>query len=191
MGPGLRRDDAGDFERTSVIASVSEAIQGHACDSGLLRRVAPRNDGRDIDPPSRDGIRPSFASTLSLSHEEGAGKAGWPHAPGACAQKDCAKARRPQAQAVTTGLPCAMVLRLIGALPGEPAFATVAYAKPLELSARLSACIGRARTTRLRRPHLRRSSTGTSASTAFRSTFVTIAIRPSHRCGMRKLDHGF
>jgi hypothetical protein len=29
------------------------------------------------------------------------------------------------------------------------------------------------------------------ASTAFRSTFVTIAIRPSHRCGMRKLDHEF
>ena len=29
-----------------IIASVSEAIQSHARDSGLLRRVAPRNDVR-------------------------------------------------------------------------------------------------------------------------------------------------
>jgi hypothetical protein len=131
-------------------------------------------------------ISPELCIISSLSHEEGAGKAGWPHAPGACAQKDCAKARRPQVQAVTTDLPRAVVLRLIRALLGEPAFATVAYAKPLELSARLGACIGRARTTRLRRPHLCRSSTGTSASTAFRSTFLTIAIRPSHRRGITR-----
>jgi hypothetical protein len=69
---------------------------------------------------SRRISRPSFASTLSLLDEEGAGKAGWPHAPGALAQKKIARAREPQVQAVTTGLPCAMVLRLIRTLPGEP-----------------------------------------------------------------------
>ena len=36
-----------------------------------------------------------------------------------------------------------------------------------------------ARTTRLRRPQSRRSSVSTFTSTAFRTTFVTIAIRPS------------
>src|SRR6202008_1662719 len=41
-------------------------------------------------------------------------------APGAPAQKWIARARKPQVQAVTTGLPCAMVLRLIRALLGEP-----------------------------------------------------------------------
>src|SRR6201993_92539 len=57
-------------------------------------------------------ISPELCIISSLSHEEGAGKAGWPHAPGACAQKDCAKARRPQVQAVTTGLPRTVVYGL-------------------------------------------------------------------------------
>jgi hypothetical protein len=39
------------------------------------------------------------------------------------------------------GLPCAVVLRLIGALPGEPAFATVILAPPLGI-AEFSACMG-------------------------------------------------
>jgi hypothetical protein len=46
-----------------------------------------------------------------------------------------------------------------------------------------------ARTTRLRRPHPCRSSTGTSASTASRLTFVTTAIRPSaSRRGAEKVE---
>jgi hypothetical protein len=42
---------------------------------------------------SRRASHPSFASTLSLLSKEGAGKAGWPHAPGAAAQKRFARAR--------------------------------------------------------------------------------------------------
>jgi hypothetical protein len=63
-------------------------------------------------------------------------------------------------------------LRLIRALLGEPAFATVTSAMRLHRR-RFGACIGRARTTRLRRPRICRTSIGTFPSTAFRSTFVT------------------
>src|SRR5246127_3943334 len=126
-------------------------------------------------------ISPELCIISSLSHEEGAGKAGWPHAPGACAQKDCARAREPQVQAVTTGLPRAMVLRLIRALPGEPAFATVAFAKPLELSARLSACIGRARTTRLYKGLACTGLHGLNASKTYVFVLACASqIRPNH-----------
>src|ERR1700746_1501237 len=86
-------------------------------------------------------ISPELCIISSLSHEEGAGKAGWPHAPGACAQKDCAKARRPQVQAVTTGLPCAVVYGLYvlssvnQRLPPSPA-------RCVSIVASLSACMG-------------------------------------------------
>jgi hypothetical protein len=42
-------------------------------------------------------------------------------APGAPAQRRIARARKPQVQAVTTGLPCAVVYGLLRTLPGEPA----------------------------------------------------------------------
>jgi hypothetical protein len=65
---------------SSVIASESEAIQRHACDSGLLRRFAPRNDGEhDSAFPRR--VSPGFCSMLTPSEiKEGAGNAGcWLH----------------------------------------------------------------------------------------------------------------
>ena len=40
--------------------------------------------------------------------------------PGLPRKRIARRARKPQVQAGSTGLPCAMVLRLIGALPGEP-----------------------------------------------------------------------
>src|SRR6202008_201615 len=100
-------------------------------------------------PRSRDRIRPSFSQRSAFESLEGAGKTGWPHAPGALTQKKFARARKPQVQAVTTGLPCAVVLRLIRALPGEPALATVISRIILHETWHLH---GRARTTRLRRP---------------------------------------
>ena len=56
---------------------------------------------------------------------------------------------------------------------------------------RHSASLWGARTTRFRRPPRCRSSTGTSASTALRATFMTIAIRPSHRRGTGEVKHDF
>jgi hypothetical protein len=75
-------------------------------------------------------------------------------------------------------------------LPGEPAFATVAFAM-LSASLGLGACIGAPG------PHgfavrvyaARPSAQRTSA--AFRSTFVTIAIRPLCRCGVGAVNRKF
>jgi hypothetical protein len=69
------------------------------------------------------------------------------------------------------GLPCAMVYGLLRALPGEPAFATVALRSIS--SAGLSACMGAPGPHDFAVRERCRSSVGTSASTAFRSTFVT------------------
>jgi hypothetical protein len=80
--PGFRRDDVGMFpiqiSNSAVIASDSEAIQSIAhttLDCFRLRasalwrtgrRYAPRNDGKVTSRYSRDGNRPSFASSFAL-----------------------------------------------------------------------------------------------------------------------------
>src|ERR1700751_3438163 len=108
------------------------------------------NSHEDASPRSRGGNRPSFASSVTLERR-GRREGRVAAAPGGLAQKEFARARRPQVQAVTTDLPCAMVYGLWRALPDEPAFATVAGAKLFSL-ARAWRLHGRARTTRLRRP---------------------------------------
>ena len=77
---------------------------------------------------SRGARRPRDAVDMPSRNDEGAGKTGcWPHPWSACNKKHAAE---PQAQPKTTGLPCAMVLRLIRALPGAPGFlATMIRAK--------------------------------------------------------------
>src|ERR1700747_557502 len=85
-----------------------------------------------MSPYSRGAFRPSFAGVSPSSKVRGRREGRVAAAPGAPAQRKFARARKPQVQAVTTGLPCAVVLRLIRTLPGEPAFATVAFANPLE-----------------------------------------------------------
>ena len=108
--------------------------------------------------------------------------------PGPPRKRDCASAREPQVQRRHSGLPCAAVYGLLRALLGEPAFATVAFAKRWA-SLGLGACMGAPG------PHgfavrvraARQSAQFTSA--AFRSTFVTIAIRPLCRCGVSTVNH--
>jgi hypothetical protein len=71
-----------------------------------------------LDTPShpRDALRPSYADLAALFKTEGAGKAGCrPHPWLACNKKHAAE---PQVSR-TTGLPRAMVLTLIRALPGD------------------------------------------------------------------------
>jgi hypothetical protein len=64
--------------------------------------------------------RPSCASRITLEIEEGAGKAGcWLHPWPACSKKSTR--RSPQVQPETSGLPCAMVLTVSFALPGDRA----------------------------------------------------------------------
>ena len=129
-------------------------------------------------PRSRGGIRPSFASIFALSISRGRREGRVTAAPGALAPKKIAqRARDHRYRRIHSGLPCAMVYGLYALspvnrrLPPSPA-------RSFWLRSDL-ARHGRAKTTRFRRPHPRRSSTGTSASTASRLTFVTTAIRPS------------
>ena len=90
-----------------------------------------------------------------------------------------------------SGLPCAAVYGLLRALPGEPAFATVARAMPLELRADLAPCLGAPEphgfAVRLRAAR----QSAQKASAAVRSTSVTIAIRPSVRSGVGAVKHDF
>jgi len=90
-----------------------------------------------------------------------------------------------------SGLPCAAVYGLLRALPGEPAFATVARAMPLELRADLAPCLGAPEphgfAVRLRAAR----QSAQKASAAVRSTSVTIAIRPSVRSGVKAVKHDF
>ena len=97
----------------------------------------------------------------------------------------------PQVQAVTTGLPCAVVLRLIRDLRGEPCrLPPSPAAMPLALPPAWRVH-GRARTTRFRRPRRCRSSTGKSASTAPRPTFVTTRTSLFNRGGMAAIKYRF
>ena len=88
-----------------------------------MRRIAWRRMGRDkkddTTPRSRGAMRPSFASKSPSFEEEGAGKTGCRSHPWSACNK---KARgRTTGTSRTTGLPCAMVLRLIRDLPGDRA----------------------------------------------------------------------
>ena len=56
----------------------------------------------DMRPHSRGAFSPELCIFHHPRKTEGAGKAGWPHAPGALAQKTFARARKPQVQAVIT-----------------------------------------------------------------------------------------
>jgi hypothetical protein len=102
-------------------------------------------------PHSRGGIRPSFASSITPLKVRGRREGRVAAAPGAPAQKEFARAREPQVQAVTTGLPCAMVLRLIRALLGEPSCLPPSPPRCVSIVGSLAPDIWGARTTRLRR----------------------------------------
>jgi hypothetical protein len=94
-----------------------------ACDDLNLRSrgAASRRMGHGRTGDTFHRPRGAFARALHLTSPsrktEGTGKAGWPHAPGAPAQRKFARARKPQVQAVTTGLPCAVVYGLYALSP--------------------------------------------------------------------------
>ena len=105
-------------------------------------------------------MRPRFGSKPPSSDQEGAGNAGCPLHPWSACSK---KARgRTTGSAGTTGIPCAMVLRLIRALPGDRALLPPSSA---DRSADLAPASGRQNHT-----------TSPSATTSF----VHDGPRPSH-----------
>jgi hypothetical protein len=132
---GARRSD-GHFDSISNSAlrhceeRRDEASQRRLFGSGLLPpsqgrfgghgRFAHNGGGRGTHLPSRGAIRPSFATYIALSKAEGAGKAGWPLHPGPSRRKKLRERENHRYGGDHTGLPRAVVLRLIRALPGEP-----------------------------------------------------------------------
>jgi hypothetical protein len=129
-------------------------------------------------PHPRGAIRPSFAHCLAPPKIEGAGKAGWPLHPGPCAKGICASARTTGTGGDHTGLPCAVVYGLYVISSVNLAVCHRRLREACELRLDLSASLWGARTTRFHRPHRRRTSDGTFASTAFRTTFVTTRNAP-------------
>jgi hypothetical protein len=103
-------------------SSIPETSRLSTNVSGILGAPlkAGHDSGGDAGSHSRGALRPSFCYEPPSSYREGAGKAGCPHAPMVRVQK---KARgRTTGTGGSTGLPCAMVLRLIRNLPGDRAF---------------------------------------------------------------------
>jgi hypothetical protein len=163
------------------------------------------NNPEDMRPHSRGSNRPRFDRTLSPLKTEGAGKTGCALHPRSRVQNAHKKTHTSiQVQRRQSGLPCAMVLRLMSCSPRRRIRSChrhrrikglVAPGRARKTSADLTPATG-ARTTRFCRPHIRRSSAcrsiahgkpalrsplraGAVASTASRSAFVTIASRPS------------
>ena len=134
---------------------------------------------------SRDEFRPSFASFIP-SENRGCREGRVAAAPGAPAQKKLARARKPQVQADTLRPSPRSGLRLIRALPGEPAFATVVGAMRKHRR-QLSACIGApgphdfaVRVDAARPQHLR-------VHRMPASRVVTFAIRPLAEAGCQAI----
>ena len=125
--------------------------------------------------PRRD--TPEFCSR-SPSEGRGRREGRVPAAPMVTALNGLRNARLDrQVQPRHPDLPCAAVYSLYRALLGEPAFATIARAK-LWASRELGACMGAPGPHDFAVRGSCRTSIGTPTSTAFRTTFVTIAIRP-------------
>ena len=121
--------------------SIASTLRRCAHDIEFFNRSI-RFANRDKRPHSRGAIRASYWLCKTLSIREGAGKAGWPHAPGAPAQKIARRAREPQVQAVTTGLPRAVVYSLLRALLCEPAGCHRRPRETFGLLQELGACMG-------------------------------------------------
>jgi len=121
---------------------------------------------------------PEFASDLALLEFRGRREDRVRAAPAVpCAIAHRENAHEHTGSAEHPGLPCAMALRLIRALPGERLFC---HRRPEKLRfPGLNASTANIRTTRFRRTPPARTSIAPSASIASHRTFVTIAKRPS------------
>jgi hypothetical protein len=149
--------------------------------SGGAAQAAPRSMGHGRTETYIRTLATESARAwhrLTLSNYRGRREGRVAAAPGALAQRKFARARKPQVQADTLRPSLRSGLRLIRTLLGEPS--RLPPSPRAHLAQSLAPDLWGARTTRLRRPHQRRSSV--SASRVHRipaSRLVTIAIRPS------------
>jgi len=148
MGPGLRRDDRVEtFCFTSTACAVSNDLRHKP---SFSRRIPPE-------------LCQASCPSKARGRREGRVAA----APGALAQKKLRKRESTGTGGDHTGLPCAVVLRLIRDLLGEPCrLPPSSFTKPVSFALDLSASLWGVRTTRFRRPRTAPFVLGTSASTA-------------------------
>ena len=155
--------------------------------SGLLRFA--RNDERDTRSRSRGVFRPSLASSITLFKKQRAqGRPG-----GRCTRGRRAKKLREERvnhrnRRDQPGLPCAVVYGLYELSPVNQRLPP-SSARSLWSLATTWRLHGRARTTRLRRPRMRRSSHGTSLVHRIPLHVRDDAYAPD-RTGMRRPYNG-
>jgi hypothetical protein len=148
--------------------------------NGLLRRFAPRNDGAPISRytsafPRR--VSPGALQIVSPAKERGRRESRMRAAPAvSCANMHKNTHTSIQVQRRTSGLPCAVVLRLITRSPRRPALLPPSLRK---YSAKLDASIGASgpHDFAVRISHARQSQHLRPSHPTAR--FVTIASRPS------------
>jgi hypothetical protein len=154
----------------------------------LVSRRAYNARRPDKHSHPRRASRPSFARKFIRAKQEGAGKAGCrPHPWSACRKK----ARgRTTGTGGSSGLPCAMALRLIRDLPGDHAWLPPSSARRVSVFANLTPASERQdHTTSPSAPPPLVSQTLRPALCVHRipcPTSVTIAKRPSGGPGQRK-----
>ena len=154
----------------------SEAIQGRAGKSWIASSqglLAMTLIGRGVTPRSRDTLRPRFANSSAPKKEEGAGKTGCALHPRSHVHWVDKKTHMSiQVQRKQSGLPCAMVLRLIFVLsPVRPGLVCHRRQRDTKYHRQLDTCHWGVRTTRLCRTRRPRSSVAASASIAPRPAF--------------------
>jgi hypothetical protein len=133
----------------------------------------------DTPSPSRDAQRPSCACSFRPK-DRGRRECRAPGAPAASRVEKNTRVSH-HGHAGSPGIPRAMVLTVSFAL--SPVTGLFCHRHWQSLLCQLERQRRGVRTTRLRRPLQRRSSSAPSASTASRLTFVTIAKRPSFGTG--------
>jgi hypothetical protein len=139
--PGMTNPFRADGVRARYRNSVERANPIHLSNSFTTNNLQAKH------PRSRGVICPSFARSTALATMEGAGKAGCRPHPWLA----CEKARgRTTGTSRTSGLPCAMALRIIRALLGDRLDCPLRNASKRVLAQRQHRG---ARTTRLHRAH--------------------------------------
>jgi hypothetical protein len=167
-----------DFESVcSVVASVGS----------LFAKTAGRHESMSSRRIFARALHHPLPSSKIGGRREGRVAA----APGAPAQRKFARARKPQVQAVIT--PASPAQWFYGLYELSPVNQRLPPSplRHLWSLARAWRLHGRARTTRLRRPPMCRTSTGTPTSTAFHTTFVTTRTPLVSVAERGELSHDF
>jgi len=172
---------------------MSEATCGTAADphvASLMRATITEHNSafsRQHSPEFCKFVRSSQREGVARPSREGAGKTGCALHPRSRVQKQQTKTHTSiQVQRKQSGLPCAMVLRLIFVLsPVRPEL--VCHRRRADTSAQLNTSHRGVRTTRLCRPLQPHSSVAAFASTAPRPNVSDDGQRPLSRDGMGEI----